>query len=159
MTTPWKWTPERTLGIWRHGAPWLRPIVAAAPYITVVLLLLMMHVAGSAMTAAKGVLFDLPDAGLADGASTRLVALMLPRDHDTLVFFDDSRYVLGDATSLRSFGEQLADRIAGRESKALLVLADRRVPGGELMELAAVARQSGAARILLAVKRTEAADQ
>ena len=52
MTTPWKWTPERTLGIWRHGAPWLRPIVAAAPYITVVLLLLMMHVAGSAMTAA-----------------------------------------------------------------------------------------------------------
>lgn len=158
MTTPWKWTPERTLGIWRHGAPWLRPIVAAAPYITVVLLLLMMHVAGSAMTAAKGVLFDLPDAGLADGAATRLVALMLPRDHDTLVFFDDSRYVLGDETSLRTLGENLSARAERTEDKTLLVLADRRISGGDLMKFAAVARRNGVARILFAGKSEESAE-
>ena len=23
--SPWGWTPERTLGIWRYGAIWLRP--------------------------------------------------------------------------------------------------------------------------------------
>lgn len=158
MTTPWKWTPERTLGIWRHGAPWLRPIVAAAPYITVVLLLLMMHVAGSAMTAAKGVLFDLPDAGLADGAATRLVALMLPRDHDTLVFFDDSRYVLGDETSLRTLGENLSARAERTKDKTLLVLADRRISGGDLMKFAAVARRNGVARILFAGKSEESAE-
>ena len=147
------------MGIWRHGAGWLRPFVAAAPYVTVGLLLLMLHMVGGTLTAEKGLLFDLPEGEAGEGAQTDLVALVMPLRRETVVFFDDSRYVLGDATSLRSFGEQLADRIAGRESKALLVLADRRVPGGELMELAAVARQSGAARILLAVKRTEAVDQ
>ena len=39
--TDWRWRPERTMGIWRHGAGWLRPFVAAAPYVTVGLLLLM----------------------------------------------------------------------------------------------------------------------
>ena len=147
------------MGIWRHGAGWLRPFVAAAPYVTVGLLLLMLYMVGGTLTAEKGLLFDLPEGEAGEGAQTDLVALVMPLRRETVVFFDDSRYVLGDATSLRSFGEQLADRIAGRESMALLVLADRRVSGGEIMELAAVARQSGAARVLLAVKRTEAADQ
>ena len=66
MTTPWKWTPERTLGIWRHGAAWTRPVTAAIPYLTVMLLLLMLHFVGGTLTSAKGVLFDLPDAGLAE---------------------------------------------------------------------------------------------
>ena len=157
--TDWRWRPERTMGIWRHGAGWLRPFVAAAPYVTVGLLLLMLYMVGGTLTAEKGLLFDLPEGEAGEGAQTDLVALVMPLRRETVVFFDDSRYVLGDATSLRSFGEQLADRIAGRESMALLVLADRRVSGGEIMELAAVARQSGAARVLLAVKRTEAADQ
>ncbi len=158
MKTPWNWTPERTLGIWRHGAPWLRPVAAAAPYVTVVLLLLMLHIAGGALAAAKGVLFDLPDAGLVDGAATKLVALMLPRDHETLVFFDDSRYVLADETSLRALGENLSARTERDESKTLLVLADRRVSGGDLMKFAAVARRNGVARILFAGKSEESAE-
>ena len=158
MTTPWGWTPERTLGIWRHGAAWLRPVAAAAPYVTVVLLLLMLHIAGGALAAAKGVLFDLPDAGLVDGAATKLVALMLPRDHETLVFFDDSRYVLADETSLRALGENLSARTERDESKTLLVLADRRVSGGDLMKFAAVARRNGVARILFAGKSEESAE-
>ena len=146
------------MGIWRHGAGWLRPFVAAAPYVTVGLLLLMLYMVGGTLTAEKGLLFDLPEGEAGEGAQTDLVALVMPLRRETVVFFDDSRYVLGDAASLRSFGEQLEDRIAGRESKALLVLADRRVTGGELMALASVARQSGAARILFAAKRTETAE-
>ena len=155
MNTPWKWAPERTLGIWRHGAPWLRPVAAAAPYITLILLLVTMHMAGSAMTAAKGVLFDLPEAGLSDGAETRLVALMLPRGHETLVFFDDSRYILGDESSLLALGEDLSARSQRDKSKTLLVLADRRVSGGDLMKFAAVAKRCGMARILFAGKNEE----
>ena len=155
MTTPWKWTPEHTLGIWRHGAPWLRPVAAAAPYVTVLLLLLMLHVAGGALTAAKGVLFDLPDSGLSDGAPTKLVALMLPRDRETLVFFDDSRYVLGDDSSLRTLGENLSEHAERSADSTLLVLADRRVSGGDLMKFAAVAKENGVARILFAGRRGE----
>lgn len=158
MKTPWNWTPERTLGIWRHGAPWLRPLVAAAPYVTVLLLLLMMHVTGGALTAAKGVLFDLPDAGGDDGAATKLVALMLPHDDETLVFFDDSRYVLGDEASLGTLGENLSARAEKGHSRTLLVLADRRVSGGDLMKFAAMARRSGVDRILFAGKNKESAE-
>lgn len=158
MKTPWNWTPERTLGIWRHGAPWLRPVAAAAPYVTVVLLLLMLHIAGGGMAAAKGVLFDLPDAGLDDGAATSLVAIMLPHDHETLVFFDDSRYVLDDDASLRTLGEDLSARTDRDRSKTLLVLADRRVSGGDLMKFAAVARRNGVMRILFAGKSEETAE-
>ena len=155
MKTPWNWTPERTLGIWRYGAAWLRPVAAAVPYVTVMLLLLMLHVAGGAMTSAKGVLFDLPAAGGADGETTKLVALLLPHDHETLVFFDDSRYVLGDETSLRALGENLSARTEKDDSKALLVLADRRVNCGDLMKFAEVARRNGVARMLFAGKNEE----
>jgi len=158
MTTPWRWTPERSFGIWRHGAMWLRPVVAAAPYVTIALLMLMLYIAGGAMSAAKGVLFDLPEAGLADGAATKLVALMLPHGHETLVFFDDSRYMLGDDSSLRTLGENLAARTERSKAKTLLVLADRRVSGGDLMKFASVARHNGVAQILFAGKSEEPAE-
>ena len=156
--SPWGWTPERTSGIWRHGAGWLRPFAAAVPWVTVLLLLLMLHVASGTLTYAKGTLFGLPDAGLAEGEATGLVALAIPHAHETLVFFDDSRYVLDDAASMRAFGEHLSERVARSESKTLLVLADRRIRGGDLMDLAAVAKKGGAAKILFAQKRPEAAE-
>ena len=152
MTTAWGWTPERTLGIWRHGAAWTRPVTAAVPFLTVVLLLAMLHFVGGTLTSAKGVLFDLPDAGLADGEATGLVALVMPMSHETLVFFDDSRYLLGDESSLRALGENLAMCVEKSPTKTLLVLADRRVAGGDLMRLASVARRNGVSRILFAEK-------
>ena len=153
MTASWGWTPERTLGIWRYGAGWLRPFAAAVPFLTVLLLLAMLHIVGGTLTSAQGVLFDLPDAGLADGEATGLVALVLPQDRETLVFFDDSRYLLGDETSLRTLGENLAARVEKSATKTLLVLADRRVAGGELMKFAAVARRGGVGKILFAEKK------
>ena len=110
------------------------------------------------LTYAKGTLFGLPDAGLAEGEATGLVALAIPHAHETLVFFDDSRYVLDDAASMRAFGEHLSERVARSESKTLLVLADRRIRGGDLMDLAAVAKKGGAAKILFAQKRPEAVE-
>ena len=156
--SPWGWTPERTQGIWRHGSGWLRPFAAAVPWVTVLLLLLMLHIVGGTLTSAKGTLFDLPAAGLAEGEATGLVALAIPHAHETLVFFDDSRYVLDDAASMRVFCEHLSERVARSESKTLLVLADRRIHGGDLMDLAAVAKKGGAAKILFAQKRQEAVE-
>lgn len=149
----WGWRPERTKGIWRHGAGWLRPIVAAAPYLTVGLLVLMFHMIGGTLTLAKGVLFDLPeDRRRADGELSDLVALVMPMRHESVVFFDDARYILADAVSLKALGEHLAERIGRSERKTLLVLADRRIAGGDLMNLATLARQNGVARILFAEK-------
>ena len=148
----WGWRPQRTMGIWRHGAGWMRPFVAAAPWLTLILLLIMLHFTSGTLTSAKGVLFDLPAPGLSEGEATDLVALAMMRSHETIVFFDDARYMLDDPASVRTFGDHLAQRISQRGQNTLLVLADRRVPGGTLMDLAAVARRSGARRVLFAEK-------
>ena len=149
----WGWTPVRNLGVWRYGAGWIRPIAAAIPYLTVGLLLLMMQMIGGTLTAYKGVLFDLPDGNFADGDSQGMVALVMPVQRETMVVFDDARYLLGDAASMRSFAESLADSTERREGKSLLILADRRVSTGHLMEVVSAAKRSGVSKVLLAGKR------
>ena len=145
----------RTQGLWSHGATWLRPVSAAAPYLTVLLLVLMMHIAGGALASAKGLLFDLPETGRHDGAATELVALVLPHRHETLAFFDDARYILDDESSFSALCENMTARAEKSHSGTLLVLADRRVPVGELMKLADAARRGGISKVLFAGKNAE----
>lgn len=151
--SPWGWSPERSQGIWRYGAVWLKPLVSAAPWLTVLILLVMLYLVGGTFTSAKGVLFDLPDGRLAEGEATGLVALVMPTDHETLVFFDDSRYLLGDDGSVASFREHLADSVRLTGDKTLLVLADRRVSGGDLMRFAGIAKAGGIDKVLFAEKQ------
>lgn len=157
--SPWGWTPERTQGIWKYGAAWLKPVVAALPWLTVALLVLMFDLLGGHLTSAEGVLFDLPAEGLVEDEQTSLVALVMPMPRETLVFFDDARYSIGDEISFSAFGEHLADRVEKAERKTLLVLADRRVTGGDLMKLAAVARKNGVSRVLFAEKKSEGTNE
>ena len=154
----WGWTPARNLGIWRYGAGWSRPIAAAIPYLTVCLLLIMMHMVGGTMTSCRGVLFDLPDGVQSDGEASELVALVMPVQHETMIVFDDARYLLGDAASMRSFGEDLSGSVERRTGKSLLILADRRVSTGHLMEVVSVAKRSGVGKVLLAGKREDDAE-
>lgn len=156
--SPWGWKPERSVGIWRFGTPMLRPLVAVAPWLTVVLLLLLFHLIGGALTSARGVLFELPEAGLSDGEATGLVALVMPVKHETLVFFDDSRYMLGDEASLDALASHMAERMSRTDRKTLLVLADRRVTGGDLMKLAGLVKRGGAEKILFAEKKAGASE-
>ena len=150
----WGWSPERSLGIWRHGAAWLRPFVAAAPWLTVALVVLLLHIVSGKLTAAEGVLFDLPSAASTDAVGEAPVALVMPVPRETLVFFDDTRYLMGDDASVRALGDQLAQCFARAPRKTLLVLADRRVASGELMRLAALAKANGVERILFAEKKS-----
>ena len=154
----WGWTPARNLGIWRYGAGWSRPIAAAIPYLTVCLLLIMMHMIGGTLTSYRGVLFDLPDGVLSDGEASELVALVMPVQHETMIVFDDARYLLGDAASMRSFGEDLSGSVERRTGKSLLILADRRVSTGHLMEVVSAAKRSGVGKVLLAGKREDDAE-
>ena len=156
----WNWKPERTQGVWRTGPAWLRPFLAAVPWITVLLLVLMFHIVGGTFTSAEGVLIDLPDsAELRDGEAAALVALVMSMPRETLVVFDDGRYAIGDDACASAFGAHLEERAAKTERKTLLVLADRRVESGELMKLAGIARSSGMERILFAEKRARKVEE
>lgn len=127
-------------------------------WITVLLLTLMMYMLGGTLTRSEGVLFELPEAGLDDGEATEMVALMMVYGRETLVFFDDARYVTDDSAQIAVLGEQLSERAAKSMRKTLLVLADRRVQMGEVMKLAAAARTSGVEKILFARRRQEVAE-
>ncbi len=137
---------------------WMRPFSAAVPWITVGILLLMFQLIGDTLHSAEGVLFDLPAAGLNEGAETKLIALVMPMTREgtrreTLVFFDDARFVLGEDASEAVFSSELAERVAKTGETVLLVFADRRVPGGELMRLATLVKKSGINRILFAERK------
>ena len=152
MKPVWGWMPELPGGMWRHVPSLLRPFFAAVPWITVGVLLMMMYMVGGTLTRAEGVMFDLPSGWLSDGEATPLVALVLPLQDDTCVFFDDARYSLGDDASTSAFGEHLAERASKAEAKALLVLSDRRVACEEMVKVASVARRCGLERMLFANK-------
>lgn len=155
----WNWITPRPAGLSKFGPRWLKPMAVAAPWITVILLFLMLYIVSGTMTSAKGVIFELPEGDQLEGAASPLVALVVPSAHDTLVFFDDARYSLGDPESVAALGEHLADRAAKLDDRTLVVMADRRVQGGELASLASVARTGGVKRLLLASKPKEAADE
>ncbi len=151
----WNWESVRARSVRRIGPTWLRPLLVAVPWITVLLLMLMLHMVSGTLSSSEGVLFDLPDSsGSRDGEPASLVALVMPMPSETLVFFDDGRYTLGDETSSALLGEQLSDRAAKAEEETLLVLADKRVAAGELIKLSGIAKRSGIKRILFAEKRT-----
>ena len=149
----WGWTPARKLGVWRYGAGWIRPVAAAVPYLTILLLLLMMHMVGGTLTAHKGVLFELPGGSFVEGEESGMVALVMPVQRETMVIFDDVRYLLGDVVSMRSFAENLAESAGRKSGKSLLILSDRRVSTGHLMEVVSAAKRGGVGKILLAGKR------
>ena len=154
--SPWGWTPERSRGIWRYDSAGLRPFIAAMPFLTLGILLLHLYFVSGKMTIAEGVLFDLPDAAPTDAIAESPVALMMPVSRETLVFFDDTRYVMSDAASMHALGEQLGLHFARSEKKSLIVLADRRVTNGEMMRFASLAKSKGVTHVFFAEKRTGA---
>jgi len=155
MTSGWGW--RRVRGRNRGGWTFLSygSFGVAVPWITLLLLVLLLRSVAGTLTAAEGVLFDLPESGLSEGEPTKLVAMALAMPTGTLVFFDDARYVLGDGVSAVSLGDHLGERIRESGQTTLLVLADRNVPSGDLMNLTALARMSGVKRVLVANKRAE----
>lgn len=152
-TSEWGWSGRINGAAVRHDIAWLRPLVAAAPWATLAILVLMMSLLAGTLAIREGVLFELPDSGLGEGESTSLVALLLPVSHETLVFFDDARFILGDAQSMEAFRGQLSERAEKLKEGTLLVLADRRISTGELMRFAAVAKGGGIRQVLFAERR------
>ena len=152
----WGWRPAQAEGIWRHGERWTKPLFAAAPWITLALLLVMFGLIDGRLTAAPGVEFDLPKSTGRQAVVPGATMLVLPsanvgENGGTLAFFDDARYVLDDPQSVALLREQLVARVQENSANStLLVLADRRVSSGDLLRLAGIARTSGVTHVQIA---------
>lgn len=158
-TTSWGWRPARPEGIWKHGCKWAKPLTAAAPWVTLALLLVMFALIEGRLTAAPGLVFDLPEPIAKMDAAPELAAVVVPvvregaSERETLVFFDDARYSLADEASVEAFRDRLAERVSANTAGTLLLLADSRVPSGHMMRLAGLAREAGIAHVQVAEKR------
>ena len=152
----WGWRPGRDEGIWRYGCPWLKPFAAAAPWVTLALMVLMFHLLDGRLAARTGVAFDLPAVSGEQVDEAGLALFAIPADgndggESTLVFFDDARYQLADAISAETLRQHLNARMA-ETSSTLVIFADRKVSAGVLMHLVGLAREAGVARVQIAEK-------
>lgn len=153
----WGWK-NRSSGGFREQVPrWLRALSVAVPWLTVGLLFQMICLMGGALTSAEGVLFALPerprDRVVSDVGESTLVALLQPTRQGTLVFFDDTRYVLEDDVQMARFAEQLKACIKTPEQNTLLAMADIRISWGDLYRFRHFAMRSGIGQILFAEKK------
>lgn len=159
MKVSWGWRPARPEGVWKHGCRWAKPFTAAAPWITLALLLALFGLVEGRLTSAPGVIFDLPKHTTGESAVPGLMVVVVPvmrqgsAMRETLVLFDDARYSLMDDVSVDSFRERLSERAAADATGTLLVLADARISAGQMMLLADIAREAGVSHVQFAEKR------
>lgn len=144
--------------VYRFGGTWARTLLAAIPWINALLLALLLYIAHGQLTVAPGVMFDLPSGPLSEGTRTELTALMLPisrdvaGDDETMVFFDDDRYIMTESTQIELLTERIGARVRQRAERTLLLLADRRVAHGEVLRFVRIAREAGVQRVNVAEK-------
>lgn len=158
--TDWKWRPMRPEGIWKHGCKWAQPFTVAAPWITLALLLVEFSMIEGKLTAASGVVFNLPAQVSGETvAEPGLSAVVIPvaREgmsiRETLVFFDDARYSLADDASVEIFRARLAERAQADASGTLLLLIDARVSSGDVLRLTGIAREAGVRYVQIGERR------
>ncbi len=150
--TSWGWKRERTTCSGRLPVA-LRALSMVVPWLTAGLLFVMFMMIGGTFTTETGALFALPESTVTDADESAAVALLLPTAQGTLVFFDDTRYILEDDAQMESFSTQLSERLNAVENATLLALADVRIRHGIILRFAEIARRSGARRILFAEKK------
>lgn len=138
---------------------WFRYLVQAAPWLTLALIVALFMLLQGVLAPVPSLLFDLPEPGTADSAQPGLVALLIPGDVEgaetegTLIYFDDARYALSDQASIDEFSNRLGDRAVETKCGVLTLMADRRVPAGDLMKVMALARSRRLLHVQLAEKR------
>ena len=142
--------------IYHFGGSWARVLLAPVPWIGVLFVFLLLLFAHRRLSIAPGVPFDLPAGQTLAGGQSPRAELMIPVANDapggeeTLVFFDDDRFSLLDPEQVDALSERL--RAAGKTGGGLLLMADKRIPHGDVMRFVALARASGISKIDVGTK-------
>ena len=146
--------------IYRFGGPWAQALSIAVPWVNAILLVLLLVMVHRRIAVTPGVMFDLPQAPLREGTRSSMTAMMIPvgsenrpGGQDTLIFFDDDRFLTSDSQQWEALSDRIRE-IAGQkpEGGSLLLLADKRVPHGDVMNFVNLARESGVQRVNVALK-------
>lgn len=133
-----------------------RALFAAAPWLNLGLLVLLLLVLSDRILLRPGVVFELPRAPFREGLRYGLTAVMLPvartNGLETLIFFDDERFGLATPGLREQLAVRLRDRVALEPRREILLLADRRIPHGDVMTVVNLAREAGVGRVNVSTK-------
>lgn len=151
-----KWRSETLRQRYMRGGWGGRALFVAAPWITLMLLAGLLLVVGERILLRPGVVFDLPHAPFREGMRFGLTAVMIPvartNGQATLVFFDDEPFDLGIASRRDQLAARIHERVALEPRREVLLLADRRIPHGDVMTVVNLARDAGVSRVNVAAK-------
>lgn len=142
--------------IYRFGGVWRQAMLVWAPWFDALVIIVLLLVVHARMVVSPGVMFDLPQAPLREGMHAGLTALMIVVSRvpggadDTLLFFDEDRYIMRDQEQMRMLAERLRARVALAARQELLLLADRMAPHGDVVAFVNLAREAGIQRVNVA---------
>jgi len=154
----WSRLIRRHRSIYRFGGVWAQALLASVPWIDAIISVVLLLAVNQRMVVSPGIIFDLPRAQLREGMHAGLTALMisvardLPGVDETLVFFDDDRYLTQDAEQMSVLSERVKSRVALGVRRDMLLLADKRVPHGDVVRFVNAVREAGVQRVNVAEK-------
>lgn len=124
------------------------------PWLNAVVIVALTMVLSRRITISPTIEFELPRTQYTESAETGAGLVMLrpnAGEKDTIVFFDDVRYRVGsgDETNLYEHISRYATKF---NSAQILLLADKNVFHGDVMNIVNLARRAGVARVNVAVK-------
>ena len=126
------------------------------PWINFVVVLALFFSLSGRLTLQPGLVFELPRAPFHEGMHYGLTVVMLraqrPGGAETLVFFDDVRYQPGVPEQSEQLRAELALAARRPDGRQVLLLADRRVPHGDVMDLVNLVRAAGIRRVNVSAK-------
>lgn len=126
------------------------------PWVDCLFVLVLFLALGHRLLLRPGIVFELPQAPFREGVHHGLTVVMLvvdrPKGPETLVFFDDIRYELSNAAEMEQLRSRVGSGLGQPGGRQLLLLADRRVPHGDVVALVNLARETGIQRVSVTVK-------
>lgn len=154
----WSKQIRRHRTVYRFGGMWAHALLSAVPWIDCVIIAVLVLALNGRMVISPGVVFDLPRATFREGTHLGLTAMMIPVARDTpggdetLIFFDDDRYSTRDTEQMSMLAERVKSRVTMGARSELLLLADKRVPHGDVMRFVNAVREAGVQRVNVAEK-------
>jgi len=124
-------------------------VVAMAPWVDIVLVVVLFAILDSKLVLQPGVVVELPKAPFTGGTQLGLVAVIMsvgsgePGKRDEIVYFDDERYMAGSEEQLRDLREAMTGRARRRPGSSLVIQADKNVQHGTIVDIMNKALEAG----------------
>jgi len=135
-----------------------------APWLDVVLLIVLFVLLEAKFVLQPGVVIDLPEAPFHGGFRSGMVVVVLSvmgtedRSRDEIVFFDDERFLVRYDGQMRNLTDSFAAGARQHPDEALIIQADRHVRHGTVMMLLNMAQQVGIKTVNVAARDVSEVD-